>query len=345
MGYRLSICIATRNRAKYIGETLSSIASQVTDGVEVVVLDGASTDGTPEVVEALVPSMPYLNLVRKTENGGVDRDYDEAVTCAGGDYCWLLSDDDPLLPGALDKVLAAIGKAVDLVVVNSELRTFGMDEVLDPNRLRLDQDRHYGPGDTDRLFAETSAYLTYIGAVVIRRSLWMSRDREACFGSYFIHVGVIFQAALPNGALVLASPGISIRFGNTQWRPKEFEIRMVRWTELVWSLAAVSEGVRSRLYRKRPWTSAKSLFFYRAKGTYDISDYHAWVFPRTSRRWERWLAATIARFPGSLANLIGLLVCRIPYRDSNIHLLDMKASRYYLPYLLGPGKGAVRRSA
>ena len=120
---------------------------------------------------------------------------------------------------------------------------------------------------------------------------------------------------------------------------------MVRWTELVWSLAAVSEGVRSRLYRRRPWTSAKSLFFYRAKGTYDISDYHAWVVPRTSRRWERWLGATIARFPGSLANLIGLLVCRIPYRDSNIHLLDMKASRYYLPYLLGPGKGAVRRSA
>ena len=42
---------------------------------------------------------------------------------------------------------------------------------------------------------------------------------------------------------------------------------------------------------------------------------------------------------------IGLLDFRIPYRDSNIHLLDMKASGYYLPYLLGPSKGAVRRSA
>ncbi len=47
----LSICIATYNRAEYIGETLESIIPQVTDEVEIVIVDGASTDNTSSVVK------------------------------------------------------------------------------------------------------------------------------------------------------------------------------------------------------------------------------------------------------------------------------------------------------
>ncbi|MBS0570647.1 MAG: glycosyltransferase, partial [Proteobacteria bacterium] len=46
---KLSLCIATRNRGDFIGETLQSIAVQCDkyrEDVEIVVLDGASTDNT-----------------------------------------------------------------------------------------------------------------------------------------------------------------------------------------------------------------------------------------------------------------------------------------------------------
>ena len=46
----LSICIATYNRASYIGETLDSIIPQLDDDVELLVVDGASTDNTEDVV-------------------------------------------------------------------------------------------------------------------------------------------------------------------------------------------------------------------------------------------------------------------------------------------------------
>ena len=36
----LSICIATYNRARFIGETLDSIIPQVTPAVEIVIVDG-----------------------------------------------------------------------------------------------------------------------------------------------------------------------------------------------------------------------------------------------------------------------------------------------------------------
>ena len=49
---RLSICIPTYNFGEFIGATLQSIIKQATDEVEIVVVDGASTDNTAEVVRA-----------------------------------------------------------------------------------------------------------------------------------------------------------------------------------------------------------------------------------------------------------------------------------------------------
>ncbi|RCS29036.1 glycosyltransferase family 2 protein [Rhodanobacter denitrificans] len=337
---KLSICIATRNRADYIGETLRSIVGQATDAVEIVVLDGASTDATPEVVAELRTTFPRLRYVRKERNGGVDCDYDAAVVEAQGVYCWLMSDDDLLKPGAIARVLDAIDQGYSLVVVNAELRSLDLSELIDASRLQFGADRTYRANEFDRLFDETSAYLSYIGAVVIRHDVWMAREREPFFGSYFIHEGVIFQHQLPGSSFVIAEPLISIRFGNTQWRPKEFEIRMIRWPALIASLAGVSEDVRHRRYPVEPWRSFKSLFFYRAKGTYDLGEYRRWVRPRVHKLRDRARAFAIACFPGMLANLIGLLFCRLPYRDSNVHLLDMKASRFFYRnwFKKAPGK-------
>lgn len=327
---KLSICIATRNRGGFIGETLDSIALQCTDEVEIVVLDGASTDNTEEVVLAHQRRTPALRYYRNETNGGVDRDYDAVVGLATGHYCWLMSDDDLLLPGAVDAVLAAIARDYSLIVVNSEVRSLDLSVLIDANRLQFFEDRIYVSDQFEAMFEEVSGYLGYIGAVVIRRELWQGRCREPYFGSYFIHVGVIFQKRLPGETLVISEPLISVRFGNTQWRPKEFEIRMIRWTELVSNLPAISADVRARCYRSEPWRSVKSLMFYRAKGTYDLCEYQYWIKPRLESRWDRVKAWAVARFPGPLANLIGLLYCSFEYRDSNIHYLDMKASRFFI---------------
>ena len=105
---KISICIATRNRGAFIAETLGSIIAQATDQVEIVVLDGASTDDTGEVVRQYQERFPRLRYVRQEMNMGVDRDFATAVDLAIGEYCWLFSDDDLLKPGAIQAVLDAI---------------------------------------------------------------------------------------------------------------------------------------------------------------------------------------------------------------------------------------------
>lgn len=325
----LSICIATRNRGAFISETLLNIASQLTEQVEIVVLDGASSDDTTAVVTGLQTQIPNLRYFRKDKNGGVDADYDDAVSKATGEYCWLMSDDDLLKPGAIAAVLNAISRRPSLIVVNAELCTLDFSRLIDERRLMISEDQDYAADELEDLFVDASGYLSYIGAVVINRAVWLARDRTTYYGSYFIHVGVIFQAPLPRGAIVLSDPLISIRFGNTVWRPKEFEIRMIRWTDLVWSLNGISDSVKARIYRREPWLSIKSLFFYRAKGTYGPTEYKQWLIPRLSSKRNRAVALFIAYFPGIVANLAGLLYCMGNYRDARVHFLDMKVSRFY----------------
>ena len=81
---RLSICIPTFNFGEFIGETLESILPQVVDGVEVVILDGGSTDDTTAVVRSFQDRYPELRYVRRDERGGIDRDMARNVDLARG---------------------------------------------------------------------------------------------------------------------------------------------------------------------------------------------------------------------------------------------------------------------
>lgn len=58
----LSICIATYNRADFIGQTLDSIVSQNCDGVELVIVDGNSTDLTPQIMSNYVKNLHSRKL-------------------------------------------------------------------------------------------------------------------------------------------------------------------------------------------------------------------------------------------------------------------------------------------
>ena len=102
---RLSICIATFNRADVICNTLDTITAQLSDGVEVLVVDGASTDDPESVMHGYCELHAGVRYIRETVNSGVDADFDKAVHYARGDYCWLMTDDDLMKNGAITRVL------------------------------------------------------------------------------------------------------------------------------------------------------------------------------------------------------------------------------------------------
>ena len=240
-----------------------------------------------------------------------------------------MTDDDLLSPVAVATVLAALRNAYCLVIVNAEVRNADMSVLMERRRLRFDSPRTYGPLDMDRLFADTGAYLTFIGCVVIRRSLWSERDRATYYGSLFIHVGVIGQCPLPGEALVINDTLISIRYGNAMWRPKEFEIWMFKWPSLVWSLGGLSPEAKRAVYPAEPWRDLRRLFFFRAKGTYSMAEYRRWIEPRVGSLWGRLAAMSVAVFPGPLANALALLYLRVLDRDQGLGMADTRNCRFY----------------
>ena len=325
----LSICIATYNRADVIGQTLDSIISQIQEEVEIVVVDGASTDDTANVMQQYQDRCPAIRYHRMPVKGGVDRDFFHAVSFAAGEYCWLMTDDDIVKPGAVDTILALLPRKYSLIVLNAEVRDKSLMNRLDSRRLRLAADTYYDPASREKLFIETATYLTFIGAVVIDRALWNERIKEPYIGTEFIHVGVIFQKDLPHGAFVVADPCLIIRFGNAQWSPRHFEIWQIKWPSLIWSFSDISDQAKARISLRNPWKNMVILLLERACEGYTIHEYKRFFADRLDSRWRLFIAKTIALFPGAVLNLLAVILFSILTSYDRVFFHRLVTSRFY----------------
>jgi glycosyltransferase involved in cell wall biosynthesis len=325
---RLSICIATYNRAAFIGQTLQSIIEQLTDEVEVVIADGASTDDTEHIVRKFSSQSPNLKYIRLPVKGGFDQDYCKAVEAAQGDYCWVFTDDDILRPGAIDAVLKAIQKNYNLIVVNAEVKNPNLSVCLQPKRVRLDQDKEYNleTSERDQLLADAGTYLSFIGAVVLRRDLWNQREKQQYFGTEFIHMGVVFQKQLPGKALVTAFPWITIRYGNAQWVSRHFAIWMFKWPDLIWSFSDYSDWAKARITPREPWHQWSRLLLDRATGHYSLEDYDKWLASRANSFLQKSCLRAIASIPIGPLNFFARIVARFILRKvPSIGLYDLES--------------------
>lgn len=301
MTYDLSICIPTLNRADFIGETLDSIVAQLEPGVEIVIVDGGSKDNTELLVARYVDRHPCIRYIRRGEgvkasNAGFDRDCSHAVEASDATHCWLMTDDDVLRPGAVARVLQQVRAGHDLVVVSCEVRDLQLRETLVASRPGFPRDRVFTSAEWDDFFRGVVVHLTFVGAVVVRRELWMKRHAEDYFGTGFVHVGVLFCAPVPGTAIVIAEPLVVIRNGNGQWNARAFDIFMLRWPQLLWSFDGVSDAAKQAVTPREPWRLLRVLLLQRAFGRYSIREYET-LRDRLGPSWKRAIARLIARLP------------------------------------------------
>lgn len=316
---KLSVCIATLNRAGFLGQTLDGIISQWTPDVEVVVVDGASVDGTQNLMKDYAARFPQIVYRREAMNSGVDQDFDKAVGYARGEYCWLMSDDDLIVEGAIRRVLRELQDAPELVIVNAQVRDKELTHVLNENRLGIAQDIRFEPGDMERVFEVAAGCLSFIGGVVIRRDVWLSRNREAYYGTEFVHVGVIFQSPALSRVKLVAEPLVVIRYGNALWTPRSWRIWTVNWPRLVWSFTQFAEQTRQRVTTRHPATSLRTLLWYRA-----VEAFGREQLERSEPRHP--LAELIARTPARWVNAWVALLCVVRGVDVEMRLYDLSSA-------------------
>jgi abequosyltransferase len=206
---KLSLCIPTYNFGRFIAETLHSILEQDgADEIEVVVVDGASTDNTPDVVANLQNQHPQIKYFRLPAKGGIDRDMAKSVELASGEYCWLFSSDDTMVRCALKTVLNEIKQGHDLYLCKHTECTFDMQVITEWPILSLNSERVFdlaNPQEREKyasLATTSEAFFSFMGGLIVKKSKWDSVPlNEAFIGSCWGHAARLFEI-MPNGLTV-----------------------------------------------------------------------------------------------------------------------------------------------
>ncbi len=336
MTIRLSICIATYNRAAFISQTLDAVLPQLTDECELVVVDGASTDNTRDVVAGYEAEWPALRYFRLPEKGGIDKDYDLSVQYARGEYCWLFSDDDIIKPGGVERVLHLIDQMpLSMIIVNAEARSADLRELQQSSVCAIAQDKIYTPAHMEAILAELGVYLSFIGCVVIKREIWMARNREKYYGTAFIHIGVIFQSPLPANTAYVAEPLIVIRFGNASWTARSFDIWMLQWPRLIWGFPQYSDTAKRAITRKEPYRSKAVMIMTRAQDGLDRAIYKNKWRPLLNRRFDQLMAQLIVGIPAPLLNFGVLTAFKLLRPQHKLMQVNLTTSKAYYRNALG----------
>jgi len=176
---RLSICIPTYNFGNFIGQTLDSILPNLAEGVEVVILDGGSTDDTAHIVARRQRDFSQIKYHQQGFRGGIDRDIAKVISLAHGDYCWLFSADDIMMPGAVDKVLNSIQSNCDIYLCEQTLCNYEMQpikehpifaDITSPEIFDLGNALHRQRYFSNAITSE--AFFSFLSGPIFRRDIW-----------------------------------------------------------------------------------------------------------------------------------------------------------------------------
>ncbi len=114
---KVTVAIPSFNHLGYVQEAIDSVLRQTFRGLELLVIDDGSTDGSPDAIaghlSACDPGVPVRLVAR--ENRGQSSTLNQALEMATGEYLATLDSDDSWEPEKLEKQVAMLDAAPDNV--------------------------------------------------------------------------------------------------------------------------------------------------------------------------------------------------------------------------------------
>ena len=174
----ISILIPVYNVAPYVTECIASIASQMSDGVEVIALDDGSTDGSLELLEEQRRQiLPQLKIERHALNQGISAARNHLMAAASGDYLWFVDSDDMLVPGAIAAARRIVEHSRPDMIGCDYFRHYrprrltGANRGLSPKRTFRGPHRRLTKGGEPLIHGTFTARKLYLWSRIFRREL------------------------------------------------------------------------------------------------------------------------------------------------------------------------------
>ena len=117
---KLSIIIPFYNALPYFNELLDSLMPQITDDIEVIFVDDASTDESLSAIDKYLSNY-NVYLIKNDSNKGVSYSRNEAIKKARGEYIWFVDADDIIPVNTVNIIInhiLSLKSKVDIVYAN-----------------------------------------------------------------------------------------------------------------------------------------------------------------------------------------------------------------------------------
>lgn len=110
---KVTVLMAAYNAGEFIARGLDSLARQTHTDIEVICIDDASTDNTPDILDGYTARDSRFHTIHLPENGGQAHARNAGLAVATGEYVCMLDADDWLSPNAIELAVAEFHKCGD----------------------------------------------------------------------------------------------------------------------------------------------------------------------------------------------------------------------------------------
>ena len=114
----VSAIITTHNRSHLLARAVDSVLNQTYRDFELIVVDDASSDDTPEIMKRY-DARGDVTSIRISESRGANHARNQGANAASGEYLAYLDDDDLWLPTKLERQANALESAGDVALVGA----------------------------------------------------------------------------------------------------------------------------------------------------------------------------------------------------------------------------------
>ena len=144
----VSIVTPSYNQAEFIEETILSIQNQIYPFVEHIIVDGASTDGTLDILKKYVDKIVWVS---EPDNGETEA-LNKGIKMAKGEIIAFVSSDNTLEPDAVEKVVSFFKQHPDVDMLS------GGANIIDKNGKLLEVIHPPDVFSVKRLIRKVGAY-------------------------------------------------------------------------------------------------------------------------------------------------------------------------------------------
>jgi glycosyltransferase involved in cell wall biosynthesis len=173
----VSIVVPVWNGERHLRESLDSILDQTYPRIEVIAVDDASTDSTPEILESYGER---IRVLRQPATRGIYGNANDGIAAANGDLIGVFHADDVYLPGMVEREVNWLVAHPDagavyccVIFVDSEGREFQRQEL--PPEVRGNRALDYGE---------------VLNALLSRRNVFLACPTALIRASVYEDVGV-----------------------------------------------------------------------------------------------------------------------------------------------------------